>query len=460
MLKMNEIVQVEPGVALSGKLESEILICLQFEQSSKIYFLQTELTKAGREALTQLSGLIKEGCEIRILCRDEHRQALELFFAQTSANSQKMTTFKTRSEWRYDSSKKSLKALVDSKIRVLIVDDSKTIRNLLEKIISADAGFEVVGSIEDPRLVATELVRLKPDVMTLDIHMPGMTGVDVLRKIMPVTPVPTVMITSVGLQDGREVLTALELGAVDYIQKPSFQELSAVAPILLEKLKIASGVRMRSRHIRARQSTANPVAFSDLSYDRRKVICIGSSTGGTEAIRAIFRSMPKQFPPILITQHIPALFSLAFAESLRREFGFKVFEATDGQEVLPNQVLIAPGGTQMELMLKNGVLKVRVFDGEPVNRHKPSVDCLFHSAALLLGKHAVGVILTGMGTDGSHGLLDMRNAGAFTLAQDQETSTVYGMPRVAFEIGAVVKVMPLDLIAGGMLEACKLAKAS
>jgi len=248
-------------------------------------------------------------------------------------------------------------------------------------------------------------------------------------------------------------LTALQLGAVDYIQKPTLEELPLVAPILLEKLKIASTVNLKN------QTDSKPVTTTqtlNFKFDSKKIVCIGSSTGGTEAIRRIFRTMPKEFPPVLITQHIPALFSLAFAESLSREFQIVAREASDGEVVAPNQILIAPGGMQMEVVRdKKGTLNVRVFDGPPVNRHKPSVDVLFESAARHIGRSAVGVILTGMGSDGAKGLLAMRKAGAMTLAQDERSSVVFGMPKVAAQLGGVQKICGLSEMADAILQSCK-----
>lgn len=457
MLKKYEATLVDENFDLAGALNREVLVLISDQAKKKHLFFKSDCSQYGLDVMNSFLNLATDATEVRVICLEEDKIRIETLLTKKKYLSVRFATYLKRGRWAFNFAQGKLKFFADDKIRVLIVDDSKTMRSLLEKIFSEDEMLEIVGTIEDPTLVESELVRLKPDVMTLDIHMPKMTGVDVLRKIMPTHPVPTVMVSSVGIQEGREVLTALQLGAVDYMQKPSFDELDAVAPVLIEKLKMAASVNLK---LPKKKNPSNQLHLQSINLDRRKVICIGSSTGGTEAIRRIFRSLPKIFPPILITQHIPKLFSLAFAESLKREFGIEVFEAVDGQEVLPCQVLIAPGGLQMEVILVGTTAKVRVFDGPPVNRHKPSVDVLFQSAAKVFGKNAVGVILTGMGSDGAKGLKGMKDTGSLTLAQDQETSVVYGMPKVAKELGAVEKVLSIDEIAEAMIEGCRLRQAA
>lgn len=330
--------------------------------------------------------------------------------------------------------------------KVLIIDDSKTIRDLLDKLLTREADFEVVGKASCPSEALEILKTVSPDLITLDIHMPEMNGVELLKRYYPTRPIPTVLITSMSKDAGPEVLEGLSAGAIDYIQKPSFQTLVDEAPLILEKLRAAASVKPRRQM---------PIHMSRMqlargSLDLSHLIAIGSSTGGTEALKNLFMGMPEEIPPILVVQHIPAVFSRAFADRLNTLLPFEVKEAEDGDEVLANRVLIAPGGLQMELT-KNG--KVRVFDGAPVNRHKPSVDVLFQSVSKLMGKNAVGVILTGMGNDGAAGLLEMKKSGAPTIGQDEASCVVYGMPQAAFQLGAVDKQLPLDKIPEGIIAA-------
>jgi two-component system, chemotaxis family, protein-glutamate methylesterase/glutaminase len=454
MLDRNSVFLVDATMSIQESLtEDETLVVLSTPDSSRCYLMKADGSAKGLALLDSILDYCAEGWRLRVIVSESREPAIRLRIAARNIVDATVSRFSKRCVWKYNYSKNSLKCSADPKIRVLIVDDSKTIRTLLQSLIAKDPELEVVGAVEDPRTVQAEVAKLRPDVMTLDIHMPGMNGVEVIRNVMRTNPVPTIMISSLGLQDGREVLTALQLGAVDYIQKPSLEELPLVGPILLEKLKVASAVVVKNQT----DSKMQPAVRSEnIKLDSKKIVCIGSSTGGTEAIRRIFRSMPKEFPPILITQHIPKLFSLAFAESLSREFQINAREATDGDLVVPNLVLIAPGGMQMEVVGdKKGVLSVRVFDGPPVNRHKPSVDVLFQSASKVIGRNAVGVVLTGMGSDGAKGLLQMREAGATTLAQDERSSIVFGMPKVAAQIGGVQKVCGLDEMAESILQSCR-----
>jgi two-component system chemotaxis response regulator CheB len=329
-------------------------------------------------------------------------------------------------------------------VRVLIVDDSKTIRNLLRQVLSSDPAIEVVGEAERPSQVEEMIEKLKPTVITLDINMPEMDGVTLLSRYLPKYKIPTVMVTAISMQDGDQVLRALNLGAVDYIQKPSMEEMRAMSPIIVEKIKVASSVSLR------RESSKRPapvrLTASGGVMDGNTVVAIGSSTGGVQALDSLFSSLPSNIPPIVVVQHIPPVFSAAFAKRLNDSCPFEVLEAKDGDEIKPGRVLIAAGGTQMKVERSGGSLKVRVFDGAPVNRHKPSVDVLFDSIAEVLGKNAIGVILTGMGADGAKGLLKMRQSGARTIGQDKDSCVVYGMPRAAAEIGAVEEVRPLHEI--------------
>lgn len=332
------------------------------------------------------------------------------------------------------------------KHRVLIVDDSETIQNLLEKIISSDPEMEVIGKIADPTTVDEFIRKNPPDLITLDIHMPKMDGVTLLKKIFPKYKIPTVMISSISKEEGPSVLNALENGAVDYFQKPEISQLAFVGPQIRERLKVA----IQSRN--HRKSTSKRKAKSLSQIPSGSLILMGASTGGTEAIRHVLESLPSQIPPILIVQHIPAGFSAAFAKRLNELLPFEVKEAVDGDEVLPNRVLIAPGGLQMAVKVTNKKLFVNVNNDAPVNRHKPSVDYMFRSVARMEHPNTIAVIMTGMGADGAQGLKDLRNMGARTIAQDQNSCVVYGMPREAINIGAAELIKPLDDIGMTIVE--------
>lgn len=333
------------------------------------------------------------------------------------------------------------------KRRVLVIDDSKTIRNLLSKVLNASPDLEVVGVAENPIEADPMIEKLKPDVLTLDVHMPEMDGLTYLAQLLPKRPLPVVMITSISMEEGDTILRALELGAVDYIQKPNLPELEAMTPLIQEKVRGASFAKVQPLHQRTGQRIVSSAGF-----EAGTVLAIGASTGGTEAITSVMTQMPAEIPPTVIVQHIPPVFSLAFAQRLNGLCPFDVKEAEDGDFLRPGLVLIAPGGKQMGLRRVGGQLKVEVNDDPPMTRHKPSVDYLFHSVAKHVGNKAVGVILTGMGTDGAQGLLKMQEAGARTIGQDEKSSVVYGMPRAAYEVGAVQEVCPLDDIPAAIMK--------
>lgn len=342
-----------------------------------------------------------------------------------------------------------------AKRKVLIVDDSKVIRDLLKRILQEDSDLEIIGFAADA-IEAAEIVKKNPpDVITLDIHMPKMTGVEWLEKLLPAQPIPVVMISSLQFQEGNEVFRALELGAVDYIQKPSASELSIIGPLIREKVRQASYAKVIRHTLPHSEVVANNTAL-----DMRKVLAIGASTGGTEALKSVLCAMPEQIPPTLIVQHIPPVFSKAFADRLNMLCPFEVKEAEDGDELRPSRVLIAPGGKQMKVQKTAKGYCVKITDDAPVSRHKPSVDYLFRSVAEVVGKSSVGVILTGMGSDGAKGLLEMRKKGSRTLGQDEESCVVYGMPRVAFETGAVEKEYHLDKIPREILNLLSIKKAA
>lgn len=335
------------------------------------------------------------------------------------------------------------------KKKVLIVDDSNTVQTVLRKIIESDKTLEVVATADHPHKVEKLILEHRPDVITLDIHMPDQNGVELLKAIYPKYRIPTIMITAVSLNDGALVLDALESGAMDYIQKPALSEINQVAPIIIEKIHLAANTRTKrskqqNRDIKKKTNnrSVNPSAAKAID-----MISIGSSTGGTEALATILTKLPSTIPPIVIVQHIPAVFSKAFADRLDKACKFRVFEAKDGDRILANQVLIAPGGFQMSVAKDAKGYFVEVKEAAMVNRHRPSVDVLFNSISKLVGSKAMGIILTGMGQDGAQGLLAMRKSGAKTIGQSEESCVIYGMPKAAAEIGAVETVMDLDEIA-------------
>lgn len=333
----------------------------------------------------------------------------------------------------------------NKRIRVLIVDDSKTIRGLLTQILSSDPEIEVVGAAAHPFEVEAMIQKLRPDLLTLDIHMPDMDGVSLLAKLFPKYRVPALMVTSVSMEESDLVFRALEIGAIDYVQKPSLNQLVHVSPVILEKVKAAATAKQQD----VRKNSASVVGqFGDYS----KIIAIGSSTGGTEALRILLTALPPKVPPILITQHIPPVFSTAFAKRMATLCPFEVKEAENGDEVRVNRVLIAPGDQHMKIESFGEKYRVVLDAGPPVNRHKPSVDVMFQSVAEVIGRRAIGIILTGMGADGAQGLLKMRQAKARTIGQDEASCVVYGMPREAAICGAVEIVRPLDLIAKTLVE--------
>lgn len=344
---------------------------------------------------------------------------------------------------------------LDRKRKVLIVDDSSTICNLLTKILSQDPHLEVIGSAPNPVIAEKMISELKPDVITLDIHMPIMDGVTFLENYMRKSSLPVVMITSISLEEGGKVLKALEYGAVDYIQKPTMNEMKTLAPIIREKVLNASFAKVRIN----KSGFTNKVFVNTGEIDTHMVLAIGASTGGTEAIKDVLTQLPKNIPPTVIVQHIPPVFSKAFAERLNTLCPFEVKEAENGDELKPERVLIAPGGKQMKVISKSGKYVVEVNNDPPVNRHAPSVDYLFDSVADVVGKKSVGVILTGMGADGAKGLLKMKQKGSKTIAQDELSCVVFGMPREAIKIGAADMIVPLSEVSKNIINNLSKRKA-
>lgn len=338
-----------------------------------------------------------------------------------------------------------------SKIRVVIVDDSKTIRKLLKSILSGHPQIEVVGEFDLPSLALAQLFDLNPDVITLDIEMPEMNGVELLKKILLKKKIPCMMVTALGIGDSPLVLEALRIGAVDYLQKPSADDLGEMKSLMIDKIMIASKAKVDSGPKTTSVLKAKPTKFLSLNG----IQVIGSSTGGTRALEEILIQLPQDIPPTLIVQHIPPIFSKAFADRLNSLCPFEVKEAQDGDDVKANRILIAPGGKQMRIRKAGVKYFVQLTDDPPVNRFKPSVDYMFLSAVDTIEVPMTAVILTGMGNDGAKGLLALKNKGAHTIAQDEASCVVFGMPREAIKLGAALEVTALSDIPSKLVEASK-----
>jgi len=354
-------------------------------------------------------------------------------------------------------------------IKVFVIDDSALVRAVLTQIIESEPDMTVVGQASDP-LEARERMRdLAVDVVTLDVEMPRMDGLDFLGRLMRLRPTPVVMISTLTRNGADTTLRALELGAVDYVAKPQAglqAGLHDLASEIVEKVRVAAKARVRrsgggASDVTAAQrvtptSTAGRGVVARPTLGRRPhadtVIAIGSSTGGTEAVRSILERLPADMPPIVVTQHMPAGFTQSFAQRLDGLTALRVCEARHGMRVARGTVYIAPGGRQMAIERGFGSLGIVVSDDPPVNRHRPSVDYLFRSVAAGVGRHAIGVVLTGMGRDGADAMLEMRQAGAFNIAQDEATCVVFGMPREAIARGAVHAVVPLEEIADRIVQ--------
>ncbi len=340
------------------------------------------------------------------------------------------------------------------KIKVLVVDDSELIRQLLTEIISSSDDMEVVATAEHPLDAREKIKQFNPDVLTLDIEMPKMDGITFLRNLMRLRPMPVVMISTLTQKGAPATLDALAIGAVDYVAKPqgnAWDSLNSYAAVIQEKVRNAASANL-SAHEKILES--KPLDIAHRQYDTRKVIVMGSSTGGTEAIRDVLQSIPDNAPPILLAQHIPAAFSASLALRLDSKSKVKVQEASTGMKLEPGHAYLAPGDFHLEVKERGGYLVTFLNDSEKVNGHKPSVDVLFDSVVKCVGKHAVGVILTGMGNDGAQGLKNILDAGGATFAQDEATSVVWGMPGSAVRLNAAQKILPIQNIARVLLDAC------
>jgi two-component system chemotaxis response regulator CheB len=349
------------------------------------------------------------------------------------------------------------------KIRVLIIDDSATVRQTLTDILESDPGIEVMGTASDPFVAAQRIQKEIPDVITLDIEMPRMDGITFLRRLMAQHPVPVVICSSLA-ESGSETLSqALDAGAVEIILKPkvSTQQFLQESRIhICDVVKAAARARLKQipgrgtprmaepeAKLSADVMLAAPVAGQAMARTTESVICIGASTGGTESLRAVLEELPAASPGIVIVQHMPEKFTEAFARRLDSLCAMEIKEAADGDTVMRGRVLIAPGNKHMLLQRSGARYYVAVKDGPLVSRHRPSVDVLFRSAARFGGSNVVGIIMTGMGDDGARGLLELKDAGALTIAQDEATCVVFGMPKEAIARGAAMKILPLGLLA-------------
>lgn len=336
-------------------------------------------------------------------------------------------------------------------IRVLIVDDSATARAVLREILESDPEIEVVATASDAYVARDKIVELKPDVVCLDVEMPRMDGITFLKRLMHYMPVPVVMVSSLTQNGAKTTLEALDAGAVDFVGKPHshiYDGVETMRTELLSKIKMASRVRVKQRSL----ESVRQANMTSLSETTNKILAIGASTGGTEALKDVLMGLPRNAPGTVIVQHMPSNFTGPFAERLNGLCSMEVREARNGDSIIPGVALIAPGDYHMVVRRSGARYYVEIGSGEKVSGHRPSVDVLFNSVAKIAGANAIGAILTGMGGDGARGLLSMRNAGARTLGQDEATCIVYGMPKVAYELGGVERQLPLDKISQGILE--------
>ena len=345
----------------------------------------------------------------------------------------------------------------EKRIKVLIVDDSALVRALLTKILGADPALQVVGTAPDAFIAREKIKILNPDVLTLDVEMPRMDGLQFLRNLMRLRPMPVVMCSSLTERGADITLAALELGAIDFVTKPKVDvahALEAYAAELIGKVKVAAVARVRPLVPRppANQAGAPQRPRPELQFRTTdQIVAIGASTGGTEAIRQVLARLPPDAPGMVITQHIPRAFSAPFAARLNASSQLSVQEAQDGALILPGQAYIAPGDLHLTVERDGARYRCRLRNEAPVNRHRPSVDVLFRSVAEQVGQNAVGVILTGMGADGARGLKEMRDKGALTIAQDEKSSVVWGMPGAAVTLDAVDRILPIEQIAAGLV---------
>jgi len=342
------------------------------------------------------------------------------------------------------------------KIRVLVVDDSAVVRQILTRELSKDRNIEVVGTAPDPYAARDKIVSLRPDVITLDVEMPRMDGVTFLRKLMKHHPIPVIIVSSLTAAGSELAMEALHCGAVDVMCKPgTAYSVGDMSELLIEKIKAAAHVDMKKRAVAIQErASSQPPQKLAMTRTTNKIIAIGASTGGTEAVKDVLELFPAGAPGTVIVQHMPEYFTKSFAERLNAHCDIEVKEAENGDRVIPGKALLAPGNKHMVLKRSGAMYMVEIKDGPLVFHQRPAVEVLFNSVAAYAGSNAVGVILTGMGKDGAKGLLAMKEAGAYTIVQDEASSVVWGMPGEAFKVGAATTVLPLKKIAA---EALKMA---
>jgi len=344
--------------------------------------------------------------------------------------------------------------MMDRKIRVLVVDDSAMIRNILADGLQKDPTIEVVGKAADPYMARNKIVELKPDVITLDVEMPRMDGLEFLKKLMAQYPLPVIMVSALTERGKKITLEALEAGAVDFVTKPKADVARGLDEMMIElrtKVKLAASANVSHFKVARSETLKTLSAPRALAETTDKIIVIGASAGGTEAIKEVITRLPSVSPGVVIVQHMPEGFTKLFAERLNNLSQMFVKEATDGDRVMPGVVLVAPGSYQMSVIRSGGFYRVKCEKGEKVCGHCPSVEVLMRSAAACAGANAVGVMLTGMGSDGAGGMKAMRDAGARTIAQSEESCVVFGMPKSAINAGGVEFIVSLNDIAGKVL---------
>jgi two-component system chemotaxis response regulator CheB len=361
--------------------------------------------------------------------------------------------------------KNAQELMATRKIKVLVVDDSALVRQILVQVLNAAPDVIVVGTASDPFMARDRIKELNPDVLTLDVEMPRMDGLTFLANLMRLRPMPVVMVSSLTDQGAETTLKALELGAIDFVSKPKIDIAGTLANFgdeILGKIRIAAGARVIARSALVTPGRVAPKYSADavlpasggarMLRTTDRIIAIGASTGGTEAIREVLMGLPADCPAIVIAQHIPEAFSLPFTRRMDSLAAMSVVEPVDGQYIMPGHVYIAPGARHLLVERDGTRYRCRLNDGPPVNRHCPSVDVLFRSVAQNVGPNAVGVILTGMGDDGARGLKEMLDAGARTLAQDEASSVVWGMPGAALRFGGVQDLLPIGRVAEHIMQ--------
>jgi len=358
-----------------------------------------------------------------------------------------------------------------NKIKVLIVDDSSLIRQLLGEILSSDSEIEVIGTAQDPFVAREKIKKLKPDVITLDVEMPRMDGITFLRNLMRLHPIPVIMISSLTEKGADVTLEALASGAIDFVSKPKL-DLAHSLPEYTQEIicKVKTAAKANVHAISSSSSTISEVKprhSADVILEKQNItrkhhfkttdtiIALGASTGGTEAIKEVLMRMPADAPGMVISQHIPEAFSAPFAKRMDGCSAMTVYQAHDGQHILPGHVYIAPGSHHLLIERDGARFICRLNDGPPVNRHRPSVDVMFRSVAQNVGVNAIGVLLTGMGNDGAAGMKELHDVGASTIAQDEKTSVVWGMPGEAVKLGGVDSVLPLNSVSGKIISLSK-----